>query len=617
MKKRFLCLALCVFMLLPLALCGCSDTASKTEDTSTSTTNTKSAKAMTITLYTITDKSTTEEALHVVEDAMNLITEAEFNTHIILRATTADKYDKLVADSVAAIEEQLAAAAAEAAAKKEAEKAAREAAKANGGATTTAAETKAEEVTEEADETMINEYGFEETIYPKEEGTQLDIFLINSLEMFNKYQAAGYLAALDEELSIGSKILKQYIHPNFLAGAKVGTKTYAIPNNHVFGEYEYLLVNKEIFDGLYYDIDNVSSFTDLADYFTDVIKYNKDVIPLCGEYDGGVYYLDGRKSVIGAIIPTDLSSAVQATPKNLLTDGKYMAYFNLMNQLEEVNGIKADGKLDDGNTYAAAVIKGDYNTPAQYEDKYYVVPLKYPTADNEDIYSCMYAVSTFTKDLSRCMEIVTYLTTNEEFINLFTYGVEGVHYTKDELTDVVHKIGKDYSMNMLHTGNQFLMYQSADMSEAMKALSDDNWALAKLQNLDMVTSPYLGFTLATEITDKKAGTTEKIKLGEEGGTQYTIKQVLDKGAGIIDEYLDRIKNFEPYTYIEMKYKTVIKNGVKQKIENPVEKEWTLSDEMGTINTELSEIEELIVGLDAANANSLAGQYDTWFAAKAK
>ena len=625
MKKRLLSLLLCAIMVLPIALTGCANSSTASGDETTSSTSSSSSKAMTLTLYTITDSSTTDEALAQVEEAINVITESDFNTHIILRTATEKQYEKMISDAVEDIEEQIRIAEEEAAAKKAAEKAAREAAKqaAKEGKTTTAETTTVpEETTLEEDETVLNEFGLEETVYPEEDGTQLDIFLINSFEMFTEYQAAGYLAQLDEQLSIGSKILNQYIHPNFLSAAKVGNKTYAIPNNHVFGEYEYLLINKKVFDGLYYDIDNVASFNDLEDYFKDILKYEKGVVPLLGEYDGGVYYFAEEGSIYGSVIPADLTVPTAAPPTNLINDPTYMTYFQIMKDLKAANGISTTGKLDDGKAYGAAVIKGDYNTPAQYEEDYYVVTLKRPTATNDDIFAGAYAISKFTKDVARCMDIITYLSTNEDFINLFTYGIEDVHYTRDELTGVVTKLNKDYSMDMLYTGNQFLMWQNDSMDKAMLELSADKWDLAKAQNRDMVKHPYLGFSLKTEKVDPEDKEKKKmidiVITDAISGTEFTIEKALKDVNSISADIFKKLEDFEPYTEIQEKKRRVRnEEGKIVQITEEVEVLIDFDTYLSNVRSEFAENPALLALTATEATETPYAQYNTWFAAANK
>ena len=185
MKKRLLSLLLCAIMVLPIALTGCANSSTASGDETTSSTSSSSSKAMTLTLYTITDSSTTDEALAQVEEAINVITESDFNTHIILRTATEKQYEKMISDAVEDIEEQIRIAEEEAAALlaeeeaaalKDEERAARlekRLAEQAGEAVEEPAEEEpaAEETPAEGEETAenVNEFGEEEIVEEEEE----------------------------------------------------------------------------------------------------------------------------------------------------------------------------------------------------------------------------------------------------------------------------------------------------------------------------------------------------------------------------------------------------------------------------------------------------------------
>ena len=604
MKMRFLCLLVCLLMVFPMVLSGCAsssetDTEETTEATSTKTSN----KAMTITLYTITDKSTTDEDKARIQSAINNITEAEFNTHVLLRMYTEDEYDAAIAEKIETIDAQLLAAEEAAAAKKAAEKAAKEAAK-TAGETTTTAKADTTESTEETDETIINSYGLEETVYPAENGTQLDIMLVRGFDNISQYASDGVLSSLDEQLSIGSKILKQYIHPTFLSAAKINGKTVAIPNNHVVGEYQYLLVNKELVDKYYYDPDSFTSLLDLNDFFNDVIKYEPEYTALMNEPESEITYFTSEESLIGASVAKQTTAGTAAVPKNLLSVTSYINTFKMMLDLKSNNAIGGDGAyIGDGNKYAAAVITGDPTTPELYKDQYYVSVYKYPTATNENVYSGMYAVSKYAADVSRCMEVVNLFTTNSEFINLMQYGVDGVDYDINEATGYVES-KSTYSMNSDYTGNQFLMLQSSDMTDLQLKLSDDNWALAKTQNLDMVYNPYLGFSLS--YLDKEG---EKL-LSSELTIDEIMKGVVDSSAG----YLEQIANFKEYDEESEEPYLVRVNGEIETRTRTVTKTITVDDFISGLIKEANADIYIAACLNAKDENSPISQYNTWYAA---
>ncbi|MBO5667124.1 MAG: hypothetical protein J6S45_06735, partial [Firmicutes bacterium] len=215
---------------------------------------------------------------------------SKFDTAIELHAIPEDEYQEAIDARMEEI-----------ALKKEeealAEEAAREAAKAlkdqEGAAE--AAEAGAEDAEAESesedDETYVNELGITVIKYPDVEETQMDIFLVRGYDNYMRYIEEAAIQQLDAELSSTSKILKTYIYPTFLTLANQGG-TYAIPNNRPVGEYEYLLVNKELVEAYDYDADNLNTLIKCKDFIADIGYQNLDgVIPLLDWYDdAGINY---------------------------------------------------------------------------------------------------------------------------------------------------------------------------------------------------------------------------------------------------------------------------------------------------------------------------------------
>ncbi|NLE13104.1 MAG: ABC transporter substrate-binding protein [Clostridiales bacterium] len=623
MKLRILCLVICIIMVLPLALTGCSS--KKEEGAADEATTSTSSRAMTVTFYTITNKSTTEEAIARVEEAINDITESEFNTHVILRMTTADKYEKLINEKIEAIEEQLELEAAEAAAKKAAEKAAREAAK-----TATGTTTKAEETTEETStgpETVINAYGLEEVLYPEENGTQLDILLIPDGAMLKALNKEGVLTALDEQLSIGSKILGKYIHPTFLSACKLNKKTYAIPNYHVVGEYTYMLLNKELVDKYYYDADDLKTFTDIGDYLDDMLKYEPDVVPVLNEPELLVEYPTGKESIYGSTVLLNTSLGTDASPRNLMNTRQFATAKVMINDLRKANAIADKGTPEDGKKYAACFIKGDITTPEKYEEDYYVTVYKNPTADDSNINTGAYAVSKYAADPARCMEIITYLTTNTEFVNLLAYGEKGIDYEIDEITGLVHKLNNKYSMDLAYCGNQFMLLPNDEMDEATIAYAKDEWKLAKLQNLDMSFSLYLNFELAfTEEVQEETGKFEEdgktpikktvvqeLVVAKDKPEQMTVKELVAGLDELTADILKRLDEFEPFeeTYTEVYYVYDENMNIVQAFRES-SRMVDRDEYINRLITDINDNKFYKAASNAEDANSIVGQYTKHF-----
>lgn len=478
MKRRLISIFLSLAM-----LCTAVMTASCGDDEDMSDVGEdKVANAMTITIYGVKEKGTTDEAIAEVEAAMSRITEAQFNTAVKLMLYTESEYDKALEKKMDEIQERLDAEAAEAAAKKAAEKEAKK----NGE--TTAAETTDEESTEEiADETVLDEYGLPTTLYPEVEENQLDIFLMTDYKMFMKYSEKGVLSSLDDQLSSSSKLLKSYINPSLLGAGKVGKTTYAILNNQKVGEYTFMILNKKLMDKYYYDPDDFSSLYD-AKEFLEVVGANESATPLAGNTDPvGINYFtsDGSKSVVGNMASPDAKAGDEYGPKVLFGVRNWTNYIKLMKELEENNWIGSEDVKPTDN-FAVAIVKGEWADVEGFEENYYVKVLQNPQGTTENVYNGMFAVSTYTKDVARSMEILTYLNTRSDLRNLFGYGIEGVHYELDK-EGVVKKLSDDYSMKLEYTGNTFIAYPP-------EGSDPDVWEVAKQHNLDLVMSPWYGFS---------------------------------------------------------------------------------------------------------------------------
>lgn len=504
MNKKLLSLFLAMLMVLSM-LAGCSSKSGEDETVEASADTEESSRiSMTLTLWIPTSKDTTEEAILATQDAINALTQPKFNTAIELHAIPEKDYQE-------AIDERMA----EITAKKEelelAEEAAREAAKAlkEQGITETEPAEEEEAETEE-EETFVNELGITVVKYPEVEETQMDIFLVRGYENYKRYIEEEAIQQLDSELSGTSKILKTYIYPTFLTLANQ-KGTYAIPNNRPVGQYEYLLINKELVDAYDYDISNLTSLVKCEDFIADIGFQNLDgVIPLLDEYEASnmTYWSeDGSWSLLGSQITQVMDYNVKCMPKSVISTPVYTNTLLMMKRLGEA-GYIGDGTLEEGEKFAVGIIKGDANTLAQYEEEYYSSIYTKPMANENDIFGNMFAVSTHSKSLARSMEVITYLNTDTELRTILQYGAEGVHWMVDPSNDeTIISLSDDYKMDLYSTGNVYMTYPDYGMTMA-------DWDAGKQQNLDSMVSPYLTFDFSTIYEMEGADPDLKTKLAE-------------------------------------------------------------------------------------------------------
>ncbi|MBQ3861711.1 MAG: hypothetical protein II779_14405 [Clostridia bacterium] len=489
MFKKIVSIVLATVLALGM-LSACGQT-NEEVDVEAADTEATSRVAMTLTLWLPTENCTAEAA-EAVSAALNRLTQAKYDTALDIKFIPRNEYADAIngrLDEIRSIEE----------AEEEAAEAYRKWVKEQKAMGITVEET--EEETEETlpleDETIVNELGITITKYPEVGQKQFDIFLVTSYDQYMDYIDNEYIQQLDGELSGSSKLLKTYIYPTYLALANV-SGTYGIPNNHPVGEYQYLLVNKELVDKYDYDPDSLSSVLKCGEFIKDIGNQVKkgdlqDVVPLLGEVEAANMHYFGINedkqewSMIANQITNSMSYQSPCIPKSIFSTNVYINTVGLMKELKEL-GYVGDGTLKDGQKFAVGVISGDPNVAAQYEDEYYVKTYAKPMMVEEDVFGAMFAVSTWSKSLARSMEIITYLNTSSDIRTILQYGVQGVHwdYEREDSKDTIKVISNDYKMRITDTGNVYMTYPGPG-----RPMSD--WDAGKQMNLDMISSPFIKF----------------------------------------------------------------------------------------------------------------------------
>lgn len=514
MNKRLICLFLCFLMLISMSATGCSVFGGGEDTTGDGVIveDPDQGRAITLTWYVPCEKAVSDEDVALVEEAINKITKSKFKTQIKLHMPTLDEYYETIEGIMQArVDEEEN----QQTAKDELKKAIREA-KAQGIDSAVAIsefyekhpewvkyqETEASTDTEETEEeTVLNELGMPEVKYPEETENQIDIIWIGGYDKFMSYINDDLLERLDESLSSSSKKLKQYIYGGALDAVKTaGSGTYAIPNNTVIGEYTYLLLNKRLVDKYKYTASDLNSVVKCSDFLADVAKYEPDVQPIVGELpvtltkywsiDPDTLEIDHDKfNIIGHGINDTSTLGTMFSFTGLFgTNAEFASTTDYAKQLIAIRTYKDLGYVsEDTNTtkeYAMRVVKGGGELAETYAEDYYMNIIESPRADYEDIFGSMFGVSVYTRNLNRCMEIITYLNTNSDLRNILQYGVEDVHYELDE-DGLVHRLNDNYMMDINKTGNVFMAYPEEGMPANV-------WDYGKAQNTAAKTLMTLG-----------------------------------------------------------------------------------------------------------------------------
>ncbi len=511
MKLRILSLALCLVMLI-CAFASCSK--KEDEDSDDVVKEVSSRTAVTLSMYVITEDSTTAEAAEAVEKEINSILKSKYTTKLEITYLTADEYYGKVE---AQLEEM----------KKHADPSQNIPDAAESGTDT------ADTAPETEEELILNEHGVAEIKYPDLTPGQVDIIMIDDYAKYTEYVEKGLLSPLDSALSGASKKLGDYIFPTILDAAKIDGAVYAIPNNHpIGGETTYMTVDRELAKEFGLDTETVTSIADLSDFLAFAAEKGVTPIRNTGYEAQNVLYMgadaDTRAFTSGFSLVGQFGKNSHITaPESLFANAGYTAQLLALakNKFAGYYGTGANEK------YAVEIKKGDLASMCADGENYDIVALYSEGQTKEQLCGTMLGVSKFShKDnFVRIMEVITYINTNEVFRNLFQYGIEGTHYMLDEYTDEMITLSEDYNMDLAKTGNMLIAYPD-------KGMPANIWEMAKKQNL--VTTP---------CTDSQFGDF-KIPEDAEGETavDFESAKALAKASSDVRKKLDSCTTYEEY-----------------------------------------------------------------------
>ncbi len=433
--KKLLCLLLCAVMLISV-LTGCSG-----EDDPAGSAD-SSRKTVTLTMWVICEEKVSGETEAQIEEAFNIITEADYATHVDFVFCTEEEYEAKLEQKFTHIESNPG----------------KSKPSQNPNITIT-------------NQTYRDEEGMTRLKYPNVWEYQMDIVLVTGRDMLDSYIAKGRIQDLTSSLNTTNKIIKKYVNNALLDNAAINGKWYGIPNNNIIGNYTFMLVNKELATKYEYEPEQFTSFgidTPVAELI-EKIAQNEDTSKIAPMYGMADYplvkywskYGSETASVLATMYANGTATIGNAiTAVNIFSDAAYQSFMREMFYCKE-NGyfVNADQPQD---TFGVAVLEGDYSFYKTYGEDYHVIPLTYPRLEDESVFGSMFAVSSYTTNLDRSMEIIRALTCESQLRNILQYGIEGTHY---EIRDdgSLKRLNHNYMMNINYTGNTFKAYPEEGM----------------------------------------------------------------------------------------------------------------------------------------------------------
>lgn len=290
------------------------------------------------------------------------------------------------------------------------------------------------------------------------------------------------------------------IHEN--AGLTPDDEGYVLPIDSSFEECLNMLV-------WYWNIDIETTKKEAVDE-DGYAYFDEEGNPILVDDNKYTVNRENKFNIVGCLYGSPLSvnrGDISLGFNSLFADEEYR---NILLTLKKYEYDNCFGEVKEGQKAAISFVEGDYSIKKGWTDPtrgectidgrdYYAIVVKYPQADENDIFGNMFGVSAFSKYVTESMEVITELNTNKELKNILQYGIEGVHYVIEK--GALRRLNNDYMMNMDVTGNCFIAYPE----EGKPA---DYWENVKNQNSEALIDPLLGFDL-TELVNAYTTDPEK------------------------------------------------------------------------------------------------------------
>ncbi len=254
--------------------------------------------------------------------------------------------------------------------------------------------------------------------FPEVKDTQFDILLVTSFEMLTDLIDAGRLYELTDFLaSTKYRNIKNYVTESFLTEAKLDGRTFAIPNCTLMGEYVYLLVDKAA-----------------------AAKYG--------------YYHESDFTTWEST--ADLRASIEEA-------GDYV-FGNAYDQNAPVR-----------------LVKGNYEKRSDFDaDDYWYIE-ENPTANRSEIFRSMLAISAYSINPDRAMQVLYAINSVPEYRTMLQYGVENTTYhLENGVVLIPENAPYTYSANAYYLGNFFALYPCEELGQTAELMA--GW---KIQNGDL------------------------------------------------------------------------------------------------------------------------------------
>lgn len=370
----------------------------------------------------------------------------------------------------------------------------------------------------------------------------------------------GAFLALDDYLENEGKGMYESIDKRFWEAAKVQGVTYGIPSEKEIGSMPMWVFNKELVDKYEIPYEDLHSLEDLEPWLQLIKEKEPDVVPmyLTKDYTAPTY-MDKIQDPIGIEYGDDT-----LTVKNVFETEKMKSTLATMRKYYQAGYINKDAATaSDDKSVKRFVTKGDGQPYAELiwsKDLGYEVvatPIMDTKVTNSSARGAMTAINKNSEHPEKAVEYMNLVNTDEYLRNLLNYGIEGVHYTKVDVSEDEKAAaeGKPYTYD----------FKIALDPVASKNYSVPYWVQGGLFNT---------YVLENEPIDKWATFKEFNDASEEApsfGFDFNLEPVSTEVAGfrnVLDEFGKSLYtgSVDPDEYLPKLLEKLDKTGVQKVID---------------------------------------------------
>jgi ABC-type glycerol-3-phosphate transport system substrate-binding protein len=334
-------------------------------------------------------------------------------------------------------------------------------------------------------------------------------------KQYVEYAKKGAFLSLNRYLDSTATGLYQAVDGRLWNAVTVNQNIYGVPTNKELATPEWWIYCQELVEKYNIDITKYNSLESLEPLFKMIAELEPDYTVM--QLDSKVhnfFALSGWEYVMDSSVPlmvqsqdqqlqvvdifeTEMAESVLQTLRQYYLAG----YINMDAALKESSEFKAGEKVFWNMASGGPCSEVTWSNNRNYKVVAHQVGNAVIT--NESSQGAIMAVNAFSKHPEAAVAFLNLLNTDAEVRNLINYGIEGVHYTRDDDNRIVIAKNSGYSGVQYTQGNWFILDLTADDPI-------DKWEQYNDFNSKAVKSNLLGFTYDSSLFSEELEAIRKV-----------------------------------------------------------------------------------------------------------